>query len=124
MLRWRRHHLCGDDDRAAANIPVLVMVYRPIGMDLILGMSGISRLGGVTIESPSSLRFCGATVERLSLHVDAPDFIVRFDDSAKIWVETWKWAAGAGSEWLSNSATQYSMPPDMRQDFEKEIHSG
>lgn len=105
-----------------ASIPVLVMGCKPIGMDLILGMTGISRLGGVTIESPHRLRFCGVAVSRPPLHVDAPDFSVRFDGCAQRWVVTWKWAKGAGPECLTNSASQYSMPPDVRQDFDKEVN--
>ena len=43
-------------------ISVLVLGQRPLGVDLILGMSGITALGGVIVKSPSDVSFCGGVV--------------------------------------------------------------
>ena len=46
---------------ASAQLKVLIIDRPPLGLDMILGMSGISALGGVYVLTPSELRFCGAT---------------------------------------------------------------
>ena len=160
-------------------ISVLVLGQRPLGVDLILGMSGIVAVGGVVVRSPSDVSFCGAactdavkpstesvretpaadpkcsgatsiggcesrrqaaleapapdraggrpqSVVRSRgdippLEVEAPDYLVRFDASKKIWVVSWKWSGGSGPEYLTNTAAQYNVSPDMRHQFEEEL---
>ena len=64
-----------------AEISVLVMDRRPLGVELILGMNGISGLGGVIVMPPSDVVFCGGAVApEARLAVDAPDCEVHFDD--------------------------------------------
>ena len=41
-------------------LTVLIVDRPPLGLDMILGMAGISALGGVSVKTPSELRFCGA----------------------------------------------------------------
>ena len=152
--------------RQRETIPVLVLGQRPLGVDLILGMSGIAALGGVVVRSPSDVSFCGdvacagavkpsaepgegtpvatdvghggaasvggseaqleAGPSRAGgaprLEVEAPDYLVRFDASEKIWVVSWKWSAGSGPEYLTNTAAQYNVSSDMRCQFEEELN--
>ena len=152
--------------RQRETIPVLVLGQRPLGVDLILGMSGIAALGGVVVRSPSDVSFCsdaacagavkpsaepgegtpvaadvghggaasvGGSEAQLEagpsraggaprLEVEAPDYLVRFDASEKIWVVSWKWSAGSGPEYLTNTAAQYNVSSDMRCQFEEELN--
>ena len=88
-----------------AEISVLVMDRRPLGVELILGMDGISALGGVVVRSPSDVVFCGAAVApEARLAVDAPDYEVHFYGRKKIWELSWKWSTGSGPECLKNQA--------------------
>ena len=61
-----------------AVLEALVVDQRPLGADMVLGMSGIGALGGVTVLSPDDTRFFAAG-SRAPLAVDAPDFSVRFE---------------------------------------------
>ena len=61
-----------------ASLEALVVDQRPLGAEMVLGMSGISALGGVTVRSPVRAQFCAAAA-RAALTVDAPDFSVQFD---------------------------------------------
>ena len=68
-----------------AALDVLVVDQRPLGADMVLGMSGISALGGVTVRSPDEARFC-AVASQAPLAVDAPDFSVQFDSVTRRWM--------------------------------------
>ncbi|KAF0307025.1 hypothetical protein FJT64_021565 [Amphibalanus amphitrite] len=61
-----------------AALETLVVEERPLGVDMVLGVSGISALGGVTVLSPSVVRFCGA-VCRAPPDIETPDFRVQFN---------------------------------------------
>ena len=39
-------------------LSALVVQHRPIGMDLMLGMSGITAVGGVSLKTPADFRLC------------------------------------------------------------------
>ena len=107
-------------DGQRARMEVLVVDKRPLGVELILGMSGIARLGGVRVQSPSEVRFCGAAALP-SLGVDAPDFNVQFDAAERKWTVTWKWAEGTAPQCLTNCVSQYSVPSAARQEFDDEL---
>ena len=80
-------------DGQKAEISALVMDRRPLGMELFVGVDGISALGGVIVKSPSDVVFCGGAVApEARLSVDAPDYDVYFDDQEKIWKVSWKWS--------------------------------
>ena len=85
-----------------ASLEALVVEERPLGVDMVLGVAGISALGGVTVLSASEVRFCGA-VCRAPLSVDAPDFSVRFDAERRKWTVAWKWSDGVGPECLKET---------------------
>ena len=105
-----------------ASLEVLVVEKRPLGVDLVLGVAGITALGGVTVLSSSEVRFCGA-VCRAPLAVEAPDFDVQFDAAERKWTVAWKWSDGVGPECLTNAVAQYAVPPNARQEFATEIDS-
>ena len=105
-----------------AEVSVLVLSRRPLGVDLILGMGGISALGGVVVRSPSEVAFCGGAIAAGSeLAVDAPDYVVHFDPRERIWKVSWKWSNGSGPERLKNQTAMYNVPEDIRSDFDGEL---
>ena len=105
-----------------AEISALVMDQRPLGVELILGVDGISALGGVIVKSPTDLVFCGGAVApEARLSVDAPDYEVHFDDQEKIWKVSWKWSKGSAPECLKNQAAVYNIPENIRADFDGEL---
>lgn len=107
-----------------AQLEVLVVDERPMGVDLILGMSGITALGGISVRGPSDVHFCGAA-SRAASHqppaVDTADFTARFDADRREWTVAWKWANGAGPDCLTNGVAQYAVAPSARDEFDREI---
>ena len=93
---------------------------RPLGAEMVLGMSGISALGGVTVRSPVRAQFCAAAV-RAALTVDAPDFSVQFDPGARKWTVAWKWTDGRAPDCLGNTVAEYSVPRAVRQEYDAEL---
>ena len=122
---------------ATARVDVLVIDRPPLGLDMILGMSGISALGGVYVLTPSQLRFCGVTESLQSgtddcrsvkgdsvlPEVDTPDFNVKFDPSAKTWTVCWKWENGIGPQFLKNSVAEYNIAGNARGQYDAELRS-
>lgn len=122
---------------ASAQLAALVVDRHPLGLDMILGMSGIMALGGVYVLTPSELRFCGTTettVPRASmclatesipapLVVDTADFTARFNPNEKIWTVSWKWRNRNGPQWLKNDVAEYHIADDMRDEFTTELKS-
>ena len=103
-----------------AALQTVVVNRRPLGVDMVLGVRGISALGGVTVLSPTEVRFCGA-VSRVPLSVDAPDFSVCFDAAERKWTVGWKWSDGVGPECLMNTVAEYVVPPAARHEYEAEL---
>ena len=103
-------------------LAALVVPERPLGMDLVLGMSGIAALGGVSLRTPTDVSFrVAAAVTRPGLKVDAPDFSAEFNPDSGVWTVGWKWAGGAGPECLANTVPQYAVPAAARQAFDAEL---
>ena len=103
-----------------AALETVVVEKRPLGVDLVLGVSEISALGGVTVLSPAEVRFCGAVCP-VPLSVDAPDFSVCFDSVERKWTVAWKWSDGEGPECLTNTVAQYAVPPAARREYDAEL---
>lgn len=103
-----------------AVLEALVVDQRPLGADMVLGMSGISALGGVTVLSPDEARFCAAG-SRAPLVVNAPDFTVRFDFETRRWTVAWRWDNGQTPECLSNSIAEYAVPRAAREEYNAEL---
>ena len=97
-------------------------------MDVVLGVAGISALGGVIVKSPAEVKFCGnehmcGATTSVPLLVDAPDFSARFDAHRREWTVSWKWTEGRVPDYLSNTVSQYNVSPSMRQEFDDELDS-
>ena len=103
-----------------AALDVLVVDQRPLGADMVLGISGISALGGVTVRSPDEARFC-AVASRAPLAVDAPDFSVQFDSVTRRWTVEWKWQGGRVPDCLRNVVAEYAVPRDVREEYDAEL---
>ena len=76
--------------------------------------------GGVSVQLPSEVRFCGAAALP-ALGADAPDFSVRFDETQRKWTVAWKWAEGVSPQCLTSSVPQYFVPSVARQEFDDEL---
>ena len=87
----------------AAVVHMLVMGEKPLGVELIIGVSGKSAQGGVLVDSQREVRFCGA-VSRLCGQptVNASDFQAQFDPMARAWTVTWKWHDGVAPGCVGN----------------------
>ena len=105
-----------------ASLEVLVVEERPLGVDVVLGVAGISALGGVTVLSPAEVRFCGAVCHAPPpLDIETRDFRVQFDAAERKWSVAWKWSDGVGPQCLTNAVPQYAVPPAARHEFEAEL---
>ena len=116
-------------------VKVLVVSYKPMGVDLILGMNGITALGGVTIgegrdpfsvtfDKPSSMKGDVDEVAAAGLRDDSkkvimdPDFVATFEEGK--WTVAWEWR---GQEVCSEGkAVTFASPVD-REAFNHEIES-
>ena len=84
-----------------------------------VGHGGAASVGGSEAQLEAGPSRAGGAPR---LEVEAPDYLVRFDASEKIWVVSWKWSAGSGPEYLTNTAAQYNVSSDMRCQFEEELN--
>lgn len=105
------------------SVQAFVVDFRPLGFDCILGMNGISALGGVSITGPESVRFgvkydgpCAA-----GLCEKRDDFTVAFDETLKSWSVAWNWCDGREPEGLMNQVSEYAVPPHVREPYEAEL---
>lgn len=104
-------------------LAALVVPDRPLGMDLVLGMSGITALGGVSLRTPTdvSFRAAAAVTRGQGVTVNAADFTAEFSPDSGEWTVAWKWAGGVGPECLHNRVSEYAVPLALRQEFDAEI---
>ena len=128
----------GDVD--AGSVDVLVVDYRPLGFDFILGMNAISALGGVTVCSSHDVKFgplgqmspsTGASPVHTSspvqpiccsaITVDEPDFTASFDAEENAWTVKWKWSNGHEPGVLKNKIPEYAVPDSARNEYENEL---
>ena len=103
-----------------AVLEALVVDQRPLGADMVLGMSGIGALGGVTVLSAGEARFCAAGA-RAPLAVNAPDFSVQFDFETRCWTVAWKWDGGRVPDCLGNLVAEYAVPRTARDAYDAEL---
>ena len=125
---------------------VLVVPDRPLGFDVVLGMTVITALGGISLRTPTDVRFCaaaavsqrgramdatetptsceypaGVTGREQGLVVDAADFTARFSSERREGTVAWKWTGDTGPECLRNDVAEYAVAPDARQEYDAEI---
>lgn len=106
-----------------ASVEALIVDQRPLGVDMVLGMSGISALGGVIVQSSDDAQFCAAAAVQTALTVDAPDFSAQFDPGTCKWTVAWKWVDGRAPDCLNNTISEYKVPRDARPDYDAELDS-
>ena len=115
-------------------VRAVVVRERLMGLDVLLGMTGVEALGGVFVRS-GEVRFgCGADggssmggTRAASCQMTGPerrrietaDFVAEFGDGK--WSVRWKWAGGAEPRWLKNTVPQYAVPDDAREKFDAEL---
>ncbi|KAF0299565.1 hypothetical protein FJT64_027718 [Amphibalanus amphitrite] len=91
-------------------LAAFVVPDRPLGVDMVLGMSGITALGGISLRTPTDVRICAAAaaeVDPQGLALDAADFSARFEARTGEWTVAWKWADGEGPEYLQNQLVSH-----------------
>ena len=97
------------------------------GVDVILGIDVINRLGGVTVKMDGvapRAQFgtvcCAVTPQCKQLvQIEEMDFQSEFDGNR--WTVKWRWRAGAPQ--LRTGASCYKIPGDVREEFDKEVQS-
>ena len=101
------------------------------GIDLIIGMDVISRVGGVRIQGEEielGVQKCAAGVQRCESgydtaehKIDDKDFKAWFDGAK--WIVEWKWK-GDGPPTLTNKISLYDkdLPGEKQQQFEDEVN--
>ena len=108
-------------------VDALVVEKKPLGFCAILGMDGVKALGGVTVRSPSEVRFagesegCAGAVSPRDLVVDKEDFCVTFDVTRRKWTVRWKWSKGEPPNSLDSSVCEYAVPDEVRDEHEREL---
>lgn len=106
-------------------VAALVVDVRPLGFDVIMGMNGISALGGVTIVEGnvsfglSQKLACASAISEV--RIEERDFCAEYDPSGRFWTVTWKWAGGAEPGALKNDVGEYAVPSDVRHEYEREL---
>ena len=101
------------------------------GVDVIIGLDVIRRLGGVIIKD-GSVEFCrqvshesvnptlAACEEKIEpLVIDDPDFTATFQGSK--WVVAWRWKDGPPT--ITNRITNYGIPAHLSQALTEELQS-
>lgn len=123
------------DHRSSIEIDVCVISFKPLGFDFVLGMNGITSLGGISISSLGAVRFRStpSSESRVdmddreemlcagALAVEQNDFRVDYDASQKVWTAKWKWAGNKEPELLKNRVAEYSVPSKAREQFDSEL---
>lgn len=127
-------------------VEAIVVSFRPLNFDFVLGMNGIEAFCGVTVGRNGSVKLgldeavpksgdrtvqaaavatlssvCHDSKFQADIFIDENDFTVSFDATAKKWTAAWKWTDGKNPEVLNNKVAQYHMRHGTRNEFEKEV---
>ena len=104
----------------------LVTLMLVCGVDVILGMDIVKRLGGVCIGKDSGVSWGGkhcalgvtsASYEGPKMRIQENDFTAEFD--GRQWTVEWKWQNGEPQ--LSNMCAQYAVPGEHQSEYEAEL---
>lgn len=139
-------------------VSALVVPFKPLNYDFILGMNCIIALQGVTVYSCDNVHFgienihsvagvgTPATPATINLDtkdielevandslalaieeipenicIDEKDFKVTYSRQSKEWTVLWKWCDDAEPSRLQNTVSEYSVPQDVRLEYEDEL---
>lgn len=113
-------------DDCVASLEMLVVPGKPMNFDLILGINAIRALGGVCIFGGGIMfgnrgclrRQCAAGQQ---LKEEKPGYSIEFDSVSNRWTCKYNWIGGVEPVTIPNRISQYNVPDDARQDFDKEI---
>ncbi|XP_043198082.1 uncharacterized protein LOC122368321 [Amphibalanus amphitrite] len=92
-------------------------------------MDGVRALGGVAVRSPSEVKFageneaCACVGDPQDLTVDKEDFRVVFAAELQRWTVEWKWSGEEPPVRLKNGVSEYTVPDEVRKDYEEEIET-
>lgn len=111
------------------SMDVLVVAQKPLGFSFILGMNGVNAMKGVTVYSCTDIRFGIALPQQSEQAIcssavvscDETDFTVTYDTVKKKWTVQWKWCDGKEPQQLYNTAEEYRIPPEARQDYDRAL---
>lgn len=127
--------VCVGNESEIIEVDVCVVDLKPLGYDFVLGMNGISSLGGVSISSSGGVSFGGDRKLMRSecslgnahglcasaLAVEQKDFRISFEAERKAWIAEWRWLGGVAPPTLKNTITEYSIPVEVRSEYEAEV---
>ena len=125
--------VCLEAQGRRAAVRAVVVEERLMGVDVLLGMTGVEALGGVFVRS-GEVRL-GSEGERGTAdcpqaaavqvrypedrRIEAADFVAEFGGGK--WQVRWKWADGKGPQWLTNTVSEYRVPKKARKQFDEEL---
>ena len=108
-------------------VEVLVVAQKPLGFAFILGMNGVEAMDGV--RSRHKVRFgvesaeqpAQATCAASAVSAGEADFTATYDPAKRKWSISWKWSGEKQPEQLSNTAEEYRIPSEARQEYEQAL---
>ena len=114
-------------DGIKARDEVILVDFQPFGVDMVLGMSSIKLLVGVSIfplgKAKFGLSYCGASAlnkdKVKKIEIKKKDHEAVFNGVE--WRVKWKWRDGESPNRLHNKVAQYGIPQYARADYENEL---
>ncbi|KFD56667.1 LOW QUALITY PROTEIN: hypothetical protein M513_02343 [Trichuris suis] len=107
---------------------VIVASVKPLGFNFVLGMDGITALGGVTVDAQRHVRFgsenpvaCAAV--NAGLRIDERNFAASYNPDTRSWTAVWKWSGGTEPGALRNTAEEYLPAEGARASYEEELQT-
>ncbi|XP_065668044.1 uncharacterized protein LOC136088283 [Hydra vulgaris] len=110
-------------DGIKARDEVILVDFQPFGVDMMLGMTSIKLLGGVSIsplgKAKFGLSYCGASAlnkdKVKKIEIKKKDHEAVFNGVE--WGIKWKWRDGESPDRLRNKVAQYGIPQHARADY-------
>uniref|UniRef100_A0A5S6R5T4 Reverse transcriptase domain-containing protein n=1 Tax=Trichuris muris TaxID=70415 RepID=A0A5S6R5T4_TRIMR len=111
---------------AVVHVQAVMVRSKPFGFEFILGMNGITALGGMIIDDRRHVQLrlknpslCGAVSD--GLKIEERDFSASFDPVNRSWTAAWKWSEGAEPGALRNTMEEYPPAEEARTAYEEEL---
>ncbi|KFD62504.1 hypothetical protein M514_25354 [Trichuris suis] len=112
--------------RDPIEVEAIVTETELLRFDFILGMNGITALGGVTVVSQRRVQFglgspavCVAVDSQIRL--DKRDLVAMYSPDTRSWTAAWKWSGGMEPGVLRNTTEEYSPAEGASALYEKEL---